>query len=157
MVERSPSATGILLSLSAVLGCATPTVTAQAEPLGDTGVSYRELDEAAKGACKYIWDYEPDAQRFEFCGLLYRDGDGIRVGLPLTRGLIAECWPPEEPPKNTIFLGKYHNHRLTPEPSDKDMRRARKYPNHPNLGHYLCSPSGIVRRFSATEGTVIVR
>ena len=50
--------------------------------------------------------------------------------------------------------GRYHNHRFSAEPSRDDMRQVRKQPS---LGHYLCGPSGLVRRLSAKEGTVNVR
>jgi hypothetical protein len=117
-------------------------------------VDYVSLDEAAKGACQYIWDHEPDAQRFEFCGLLYEQKGAVRAGLPITSRLVAQCWPPPEPPENTSLLGRYHSHRWTPEPSPEDSKKAAK---EPALGHYLCAPSHIVRRFSTAEGTVIVR
>lgn len=135
-----------------MVSCAVPA--APPTSANDTGTSYPELNEAAKAACKYIWDHEPSALRFEYCGVLFRDQAGeIRVGLPMTQRDPTHCWP-DEPAGNVELLGRYHSHRINAEPSIDDRRIAQGYPT---LGHYLCSPSGMVRRFSVTEGTVIVR
>lgn len=122
---------------------------------GDTGASYSELDEAAVAACQWLWSHEPDAKTHEYCGVLYRDGneDEIHVGLP-ERGDQAYSCLPSAPPKSAVMLGRYHNHRFGAEPSGPDRAIARALPA---LGHYLCGPSGIVRRISAKEGTVNVR
>ena len=141
-----------LASLTGLWGCAT-SAAPSARP-SDTGTGYQELDEAAKIACKFLWDHEPNAQRFEYCGVLYRGADrGIRIGLPMTKRDPTHCWP-DDPGGNVELLGRYHSHRLTAEPSKDDRRIAQQFPM---LGHYLCSPSGVVRRFSAKEGTVVVR
>jgi len=133
--------------------CASPALEV---PVGlrDTGVGYRDRDEAAKAACKLIWDQIPRAKRYEYCGILFSHGEGeIRISVPKTDNKESGCTPPV-PPSDLILLGRYHNHRLTPEPSPPDRRIAERYPQ---LGHYVCAPSGIVRRFSLQEGTVIVR
>jgi proteasome lid subunit RPN8/RPN11 len=122
----------------------------------DIGISFDDLNEAAKAGCRWIWDHNPRAKDdWEYCGALYQDGDAIRVGLPMTEegGSCGSPSGPPHAPSGTKLLGKYHSHRFTSEPSDLDMRNARKYPS---LGHFLCSPSGIVRRFSA-KGTVILK
>jgi hypothetical protein len=119
----------------------------------DTGVSPGERDEAAKAACKLIWDHEPMAQRYEYCGTLYLDGAAIGIGRPETNRKATGCWP-SDPPEGTILLGRYHSHRVNAEPSNEDRTLAARYPT---LGHYLCAPSGVVRRFSQEEGTVIVK
>jgi len=61
---------------------------------------------------------------------------------------------PTDPLPPAILLGRYYNHRFEAVPSsfDRDIAKAR-----PWLSHYLCGPSGIVRRISAKEGTVNVR
>jgi hypothetical protein len=121
----------------------------------DIGPTFGDLNEAAKAGCQWIWDHEPNARKWEYCGALYRDADGIRVGAPITwQG--GRCGSPSGPPfapEGTRLLGKYHSHRFEPQPSAPDLWNASQYPE---LGHFLCSPSGIVRRFSA-EGTVMVK
>jgi hypothetical protein len=122
---------------------------------GDTGVSYSDLDEAAVAACQWIWSHKPEARTHEYCGVLYRDGngDGIHVGLPQPGKKAYSCLP-SDPPEPAVMLGRYHNHRFGAEPSGRDRDIAKALPS---LGHYLCGPSGIVRRISAKEGTVNVR
>jgi len=121
----------------------------------DAGVSQSELDEAAVAACKWLWDNVPEAKTWEHCGVLFMDeaGQGVRVGLPERGKFPYQCLP-ADPPQGTVLLGRYHNHRFGAEPSSTDRRIAR---SEPSLGHYLCGPSGIVRRFSAKEGMVNVR
>jgi proteasome lid subunit RPN8/RPN11 len=121
----------------------------------DIGSTFTELNAAARAACQWVWEHEPRAKDMEYCGALYRDEDGIRVGLPMTRGRGTCGSPDGEPsaPEGTKLLGKYHSHRFMPEPSPPDVELAKEFPS---LGHFLCAPSGIVRRFSA-EGTVIVK
>ncbi|HEY8206191.1 MAG TPA: hypothetical protein VIG99_01830 [Myxococcaceae bacterium] len=122
---------------------------------GNTGPSYSDLDAAAVAACDWLWAHQSEAKRWEYCGVLYREeaGGGIRVGLPERGDRAWRCFP-RDPPEATVFLGRYHNHRFTAEPSGDDKKRAQK---EPSLGHYLCAPSGLVRRISAKEGTVNVR
>jgi proteasome lid subunit RPN8/RPN11 len=141
----------------ACVACAAAPPTPQAHsPSPDLGIAFNELNEAAKAGCEWLWKHEPNAQRWEYCGALYKDKDGIRVTRPMTV-YGGSCGSPRGPPhvpEGTQLLGKYHSHRLTPEPSFQDRQIAAAYPS---LGHFLCAPSGIVRRFSAAEGTVIVR
>ena len=121
----------------------------------DIGPTFTDLNEAAKAGCQWIWDHDPKAEKWEYCGALYRDKEGIRVGLPMTME-AGSCGSPSGAPyapDGTQLLGKYHSHRFMPEPSRRDLRNAENYPT---LGHFLCSPSKIVRRFSA-EGTVILK
>jgi hypothetical protein len=94
------------------------------------------------------------AREWEYCGALYQEAEAIHVGLPMTLG-GGRCGSPAGPPyapQGTRLLGKYHSHRFEPEPSHPDLDNAKMYPA---LGHFLCAPSGIVRRFSA-KGTVII-
>ena len=121
----------------------------------DIGITFEDLNEAAKAACQWIWDHEPKAQKWEYCGALYEGEDGIRVTIPITMygGTCGSPAGPPHAPEGTLLLGKYHSHRFEPEPSGGDLRIAKKYPS---LGLFLCAPSRIVRRFS-TEGTVIVK
>lgn len=138
-----------------VIGCATPEADIPGELRGTTGIHYGEQDEAAKAACKLIRERESDAEKWEFCGCLYQDSEGIQVGLPKTDRKATQCRPECSPsPDGMKLVGRYHNHRITAEPSHIDRMIAKQ---NPLLGHYLCSPSGIVRRFSAMEGFVIVR
>src|SRR5690349_13464438 len=139
-----------------MLGCATVPEAPVDAPAGDIGITFTELNAAAKGACLWLWANKPDAETYEYCGALYRDGDVIRVGLPMTRH-GGQCGSPEgppTPPPDTILLGKWHSHRYETEPSYKDVKIAKRYPS---LGHFLCSPSKKVRRFGGKEGTVIIQ
>lgn len=137
----------------ALAACASAPPAQTAAP--DIGPTFNDLNEAAKAGCQWIWDHESKAKKWEYCGALYRDAEGIRVGLPITRhgGTCGSPDGPPEAPEEARLLGKFHSHRFTPEPSFDDLKIAREYPF---LAHFLCSPSRIVRRFSA-EGTVIVR
>lgn len=49
---------------------------------GRLGIIFKTVDEAAVGACNYIWRNEPRATEREFCGVIYRDSEGIKAGLP---------------------------------------------------------------------------
>lgn len=150
-----------LLAAVAVVAsaCATsPEVTPGGAPRLDIGVDFTDLNEAAKAGCRWIWDHHPEAaHKWEYCGALYRDGKAIRVTLPMTEYRNGQCGsprgPPDEPP-GTVLLGKYHNHKFETEPSFYDLKIAKE---HPSLGLFLCSPSGMVRRIDAKEGTVIVK
>ena len=139
---------GWFLTTTLMAGCAVVS-----RSPGSQKPSYQERDEAAKAACRLLWQREPLAQEYEYCGTLYWDGTGIRIGFPETNRKATGCWP-SDPPEATELLARYHSHRINAEPSREDRALALKYPE---LGHYLCSPSGVVRRFSAEEGTVIVR
>ncbi|HEY8206027.1 MAG TPA: hypothetical protein VIG99_01005 [Myxococcaceae bacterium] len=137
----------------AIAGCSTSQRVAPSGP--DTGVAFTELNEAAKAACQWIWDHEPKAQIWEYCGTLYEGEGGIRVGLPITQngGKCGTAYGPPLPPDGAKLLGRYHSHRFTAEPSIRDLTIAERYPT---IGHFLCAPSRIVRRFGTKEGTVIV-
>src|SRR5687768_12535924 len=102
-----------------------PEVQGKGGPSGDIGTTFTELNEAAKAACKWIWDRAPYRDRYEYCGAIYRDADGIRVGLPMTEKRPTRCGspsgPPEAPP-DTLLLAKYHSHRILQEPSSRDQQ-----------------------------------
>jgi hypothetical protein len=116
---------------------------------GDLGVLFQTVDEAALAGCDYIWRHYPLALHKEYCGVIYRDAEGIKAGLPETNDRAGYCYRPIEPTGTEAEAG-YHNHKDTPEFSYDDR-------NNPTpLSMYLCTPSGIVKRRTA-EGTVIVR
>src|SRR5262245_26921191 len=39
---------------------------------------FQTEDEAAKGACTWLWKNEPKAQRYEYCGFIVRDHEGVK-------------------------------------------------------------------------------
>jgi len=89
------------------------------------------------------------ARRYEYCGVIYRDAEGIKAGLPETYGLTNYCKRPVEPPGTELQAG-YHNHRETEWFSREDRALAGE------VARYLCTPSGHVLKMTS-EGTVIVR
>jgi len=118
----------------------------------DGGIDFAELDRLALATCKRLWEQEPNALRWEYCGFFFQAGDRILASQPETLQRPSECLPTGFP--DSGIRASWHSHRWTPEPSFWDQKIAQEYPE---LGHYLCSPSGIVRRFSAEEGMVIGR
>jgi hypothetical protein len=116
---------------------------------GDLGLLFATLDEAAKAGCAYIWKNEWRAPRIEYCGVIYRDAEGIKAGLPETVGNAGNCILPLEPP-GTEAEASYHNHKQSEEFSEPDRQ------NPTILSVYLCTPSGLVKR-RTREGLVIVK
>jgi hypothetical protein len=139
----------LAMTVAGLAGCAG----ARVEP--PTASISSELDEAAVSACNWLWAHQPEAKTWEYCGVLYRDEAGaeIRFGLPQRGSRPWQCRPLDPPPP-AIPLGRYHNHRFGSEPSSTDRAIAKA---ETVLSHFLCGPSGIVRRFSAKEGTVNIR
>lgn len=115
---------------------------------GDLGLTFKTDDQAAVAACAYLWKSEPKATRREFCGVIYRDSDGIKAGLPE----IADetyCIGPLPPPGTTPEAG-YHNHTRRSDFSWYDRKYATA------LGRYLCAPNGLVMKLVG-ERTVVVK
>jgi hypothetical protein len=99
----------------------------------DLGRTFSTTDEAAIAACEWLWANEPKATEWEYCGVIYRDGAGIKAGLPVTKQRPGKCTIPLEPP-GTSLEGSYHNHRLTEVFSEMDLNTAIR------LAQYLCTP-----------------
>jgi len=116
---------------------------------GHLGIIFKTVDEAAKAACAYVWKHEHRATRIEFCGVIYRDAEGIKAGLPVTNDEAGRCTGPFEP-EGTEAEASYHNHKETEEFSFHDRT------NPTLLSMYLCTPSGLVKR-RTPDGTVIVK
>jgi hypothetical protein len=135
------------------LGCERPAAlsprTAAKPTRGDLGIAFKTVDEAALAGCAYLWKHEPRATRFEYCGAIYRDREGIKAGLPETYNNPTGCSRPLDPP-GTVSEAGFHNHRQSEEFSYDDRV------NSTLLGMYLCTPIGLVKR-RTPEGTVIVK
>ena len=116
---------------------------------GHLGIIFKTVDEAARAACEYVWKYHPRASRVEYCGVIYRDAEGIKAGLPETNDLSGHCFIPIEPEGATAEAG-YHNHKQTEDFSARDKK------SDTTLALYLCTPEGVVKRLTP-EGTVIVK
>src|SRR4051812_39620009 len=86
---------------------------------GDLGVVFETADEAAKAGCTYIWKHEWRATRIEYCGVIYRDTEGIKAGFPETNWEAGRCSCPFEPPETTA-KACYHNHKQSEEFSYAD-------------------------------------
>jgi len=144
-----------------VLGCAGPQPGIRAEQdrkltRGDLGVVFNTEDEAALAACAYLWKTEPRTVKWEFCGVIYRDSEGIKAGLPETNRLATYCRRPLEPPGSEEMAG-YHNHRQSSDFSPEDRTYGATEPGYAiPLARYLCVPNGLVLRMTP-EGTVIVK
>lgn len=134
-------------------GCARPEAlrpaTERKPTRGDLGITFKTVDEAALAGCAYLWKHEPQATRFEYCGAIYRDREGIKAGLPETYNNPTGCTRPLAPPGTAPEAG-FHNHRQSEEFSYDDRK------NPTLLGMYLCTPIGLVKR-RTPEGTVIVK
>jgi len=117
------------------------------ETTGSTGKLFTSGDEAATQACAWLWTNIPKARQWEYCGAIYQDPEGIKAGIPVTRQQPGKCTVPLEP-SGTKMVGEYHNHRLTEVFSEVDV------PSKWAIGHYLCTPSGGVLKYTAEEGTV---
>src|SRR5687767_6349370 len=122
---------GVLLAL---LACQTPGTGSLPQPAvavfepsdairdatpGHLGRTFSSTDEAAIAACEWLWSNEPLAAQWEFCGVVYRDADGIKAGQPVTKQRPGKCTIPLEPP-GTSLEASYHNHRLTNVFSEMD-------------------------------------
>jgi len=116
---------------------------------GHLGVIFKTVDEAARAACEYVWKNHPRATRIEYCGVIFRDAEGIKAGLPETNDLPGRCYRPLEPEGTTAEAG-YHNHKQTDDFSAEDKSIVTE------LSLYLCTPEGLVKRLTP-EGTVIVK
>jgi len=116
---------------------------------GHLGIIFKTVDEAALAACAYVRKNKPMATEYEYCGVIYRDVEGIKAGLPMTDEKATRCERPLEPPGTTPEAG-YHNHLQTSEFSSYDRRLITP------LALYLCTPSGLVKK-RTPEGTVIVK
>lgn len=116
---------------------------------GDLGIVFKTVDEAALSGCAYIWKNEPRATRYEYCGVIYRDAEGIKAGLPETSDMQGYCKGPSEPPGTDPQAG-YHNHHDRGDFSRDDRKRVT------GLTRYLCTPSGLVMRMTP-KGLVIVK
>ena len=114
---------------------------------GSTGKVFATGDDAAMHACEWLWTNIPKARQWEFCGAIYQDPEGIKVGLPETREQPGKCTVSLEPP-GTKMVGEYHNHRFTEVFSEVDL------PTKWAIGHYLCTPSGGVLKYTLGEGAV---
>jgi len=110
---------------------------------------FSTVDEAAKAGCAYIWNREWRAKRIEYCGVIYRDTQGIKAGLPETNWEEGHCLCPFEPP-GTEAEACYHNHKQSEDFSFADRT------NPTLLLVYLCTPEGFVK-LRTPEGTVIVK
>lgn len=139
---------GAVLAVLLTMSCADPAVNArrpgilklnpadaiQVPTPGDLGRIFASVDEAAIAACEWLWEHEPAARQAEFCGVIFQGVDGLRAGLPVTRGNPGTCTTPLVPP-NTKLAGKFHNHLLTEDFSEID-RQTRLA-----VAQYLWSPS----------------
>lgn len=144
-----------------VLGCAGPQPGVRAEQdrkltRGDLGVVFKTEDEAALAACAYLWRNEPRATAIEYCGVIYRDSEGIKAGLPETDRNPTDCLRPLEPPGTEAMAG-YHNHRQSSDFSSKDRKYGATEPGYAiPLARYLCALNRLVVRMTR-EGSVIVK
>ena len=152
---------GPVFAFALVLGCAGPQPGVRLEggrkaTRGDLGIVFNTEDEAALAACAYLWRTEPQAVRWEFCGVIYRDSDGIKAGLPETDRQATNCRRPLKPPGTEEMAG-YHNHRQSSDFSPEDRKYGEAQPGYAiPLARYLCVPNGLVLRMTH-EGTVIVK
>src|SRR4051812_48244778 len=64
---------------------------------GDLGSLFKTVDEAAITGCAWLWAHDPKATRFEYCGVIYRDAEGLKASLPETYELTNYCKLPQEP------------------------------------------------------------
>lgn len=110
---------------------------------------FKSDDEAAKAACTWLWRNEPKAKRFEYCGFIVRDSEGIKATLPETTRREGQCNRPDDPPGVTVD-GWYHSHRWTSDFSWWDKQHGLA------IGLYLCAPGELVKKLTS-EGTVIVK
>jgi hypothetical protein len=123
---------------------------------GDLGLIFKTEDAAALAACDYLWKNEPRATKFEYCGVIYRDPEGLKAGLPETDRQPTDCRRPLEPSGTEAKAG-YHNHRQSSDFSSKDRMYGATEPGYATpLARYLCAPNGLVLRMTP-EGTVIVK
>jgi hypothetical protein len=148
-VCRTPPACALLFALGCAGAAGSSPGVATNTTRGDLGVTFKTVDEAALAGCAYLWAHEPQAIRFEYCGAIYRDGEGIKAGLPETDNKPTGCYRPQDPPGAVPEAG-YHNHRQSEDFSFDDRKNATL------LGMYLCTPIGLVKR-RTPEGTVIVK
>lgn len=123
---------------------------------GDLGIIFKTEDEAALAACAHVWKSEPRAVEIEFCGVIYRDSEGIKAGLPVTYGRPTNCRRPVEPPGTEAKAG-YHNHRVSSIFSIPDREYGAADPAYATpLARYLCAPNQQVLRMTP-EGMVTVK
>jgi len=110
---------------------------------------FRSADEAAVAACAWVWKNKPDATRWEYCGVIFRDAEGIKAGLPETYESASYCKGPQEP-EGAIAEAGYHNHLWTEEFSGEDRNLAGE------LARYLCTPGRHVKKMTS-RGTEVIR
>ena len=110
---------------------------------------FKTDDEAAKGACAWLWKSEPKAERFEYRGFIIRDAEGIKATVPVTEGRASRCLRPPDPP-GVVVNGFYHSHRMNNDFSNQDRTYGFE------IARYLCAPNKLVKKLTP-EGTVIVK
>jgi len=111
---------------------------------------FRTDDEAAKAACRWLWENEPKAREFEYCGFILLAPDGYKATVPMTRREQSRCPRPSQGPPGETVAGWYHSHRVLNEfsPTDRSHGLA--------IALYLCAPNELVKKLTP-EGTVIVK
>jgi hypothetical protein len=117
---------------------------------GDLGRTFETTDEAAVAVCNWLWQNEPNAKHWEFCGVIFRDAQGLKAGLPVTGRRSGRCTLPFEP-ENATTEGTYHSHLATNEFSVIDLQTSWK------VAHYLCAPDGTVLKYQVGRGTERVK